>query len=253
MAGKKRGPTPKRPEWAIEKDDFITGDATNLLGLNDRSIETTKTIVKRWDEVYSRNMRSAYYAWKECLDREIVGPPSDETRTKALIMLAHAQRVLGSDRLEVCRYLSIGVNYRIDEMEPEEVQRFDRDKAEFYTEMEMRIRYSLIFEVYMHVPILFGTSRGSALSSSRLLRDKAVTVMDPRNGKYADVLLGELRTMDLDMNRGTGRVVVGDRDEGDLFDATFSLNDRILREDEESEFIFEWMNQRIKDDMTKDE
>ena len=247
-----KGKIPFRPIWAVETDDSLGRDG--LLGFTSQDVETTKAILNKWGDIYSRNLRSVYHTWMEskgeaCEFRVVTGAPSDETRERALTMLAQAQRLMGADKLEVCRYLSVGLNYRIDENDPIMVQRFNRRKAEFYTEKEMQVRYTLIFELYMHMPVLFGTARLQT-ASHRLFRDKAVAVKDPRNGRFADVLIGEISLVDMDIERDTGRIVAHDLT-GGVFDVTFTLDGQLLMEDEHSRYVREWMDSRIVDDMTR--
>lgn len=189
--------------------------------------------------VFSRNMRDVTYMWDSYEAEDVSGPADERTRYRAVEMLVRAQRTMGGTRKDVGRYLSVGLNYKPRQL---------RDGM---------IRYELVYELFVHIPVLFGRYADRTLAKydgrkDRLLRDKGVSVKDPRNAEYIDVYVAPIVKMDVDMTNGTGYIKAGSADTDDLFEVRFSLDTETLREDDESKKVMAWLNGIIEDDMSED-
>ena len=151
-----------------------------------------------------RAMRDLLGFWENYEYRAVIGPFNDETRQEAVKEYLMARDEFGGDFIEVGRHFSIGVNY---------VASGARSKGGGALTSD-EVRYDIVLELFLHAPAVQFVDE-----ERRLLRKGAV--MDTRNGPYTRVYVGTIRRMDMDFEKGLGRIVAGADD--DLFDVTFSL------------------------------
>ena len=152
----------------------------------------------------SRAMRDMISFWDTYEYRPVIGPMNDATREMAVREYLKARNALGGDFVEVGRHFSVGVNYIATALRSTggDIMRGDE------------VRYDIVMELYMHAPAV------QSSDGRRLLTKGAV--MDTRNGTYTNVYVGPIREMDMNHEKGTGRIQAGH--DGDIFDVTFSLS-----------------------------
>ena len=149
-------------------------------------------------------MRDLLWFWENYEYRAVFGPFNDKTREVAVREYIAARDVFGGDFIEVGRHFSVGVNY---------VASGARMKGECSYNPD-EVRYDIVLELFMHAP-----TKQTVNKQKRLLMKGRIK--DTRNGPYTKVYVGAIRQMDMDFERGLGRIVAGP--DSDLFDVTFSL------------------------------
>lgn len=173
-------------------------------------------------------MRDLLWFWENYEYRAVIGPFNDETREIAVREYLMARNVFGGDFVELGRHFSVGVNY---------VASGARMKGECSYNPD-EVRYDIVLELFMHAPI-----KQTVDKKKRLLMKGRIK--DTRNGPYTRVYVGAIRHMDMDFEKGLGRIVAGP--DSDLFDVTFSLSP--ARHDEYGDNTTKrWLGEEEKDD-----
>lgn len=160
---------------------------------------------ERSEPADTRAMRDVISFWDTYRYRPTIGPMDDRTREMAVREYLKARNALGGDFIEVGRHFSVGVNYVASALRSTGGDIMKGDE----------VRYDIVLELYMHAPAVQSDD-----GSRRLLTKGAVR--DTRNGTYTNVYIGPIVQMDMDIEKGRGRIRAGH--DWDVFDVTFTLS-----------------------------
>lgn len=211
------------------------------------------------DETYTRALCKLVSLMETYNDFTVAGPPTDETRREMIQKLVGVRRIMGGDAMRVDEFLTVSPNYIVTTREPT-MEEFNRIRSakypSWYDTRLLFVEYRMCFELYMTVPLFYGTRtpvtpRDDRTYTNRLLKEKGLRLYGREPDAYGDSYIGRITNMVVDFESRVATLMTGSAEKGDLFDITLSIRGEYVPEDmdynyEEGDFVYPFVDKAVQ-------